>query len=99
MAVVTSPRVRSSTARSASVERRRPAGERVGVVDGDEHPVDVVHEREQPLGLRALVAPEAVEHLSPQLARGLRHPVEVGLHVDTELAGGGQRVAPRRTPA
>ena len=33
----------------------QPPGERVGVVDGHEQPVDLVHQPEQPLGLLALV--------------------------------------------
>ena len=65
------------------------SGERVGIVDGHEHRVDLVHERQQPLGLGALLAPEAVEHLAAQLAGRFRHPVEVRLHVDAELRGGG----------
>ena len=54
--------------------------------------VHLVHQREQPLRLLPLVGAQAIEDLPAQLARGLGHAVEVGLDVDPELGGGGQRV-------
>ena len=84
---VMSPRVRSMTRAQRVGRAPQPTGERIGIVDGDEQPVDVVHDPEQPLGFVVVGLAQGVECLATQLARGFGHPVEVGLHLDAELVG------------
>ena len=74
-------------------------GHRIRVVDGHEHRVHLVHHREQLLGAVGIAGPEQVEHLAPQLARGLGHAVEVRRGVDTELGRSREARALRRTRA
>ena len=68
------------------------AGDRIGVVDGDEQPVHVVHRGEQHLGPLELVGAQAVEDVAAQLARGFGQPVEVRGRLDAEVRRRRERV-------
>lgn len=52
------------------------AGEGVGIVHGDEQPVDVVHDREEVAGLVEPPLAEPVEHVAAQLGAGLGQPAQ-----------------------
>jgi len=66
------------------------AGERVGIIDGDEQAVDVVHRFEQALGFGGMAVTDDVETAAAHFGGGLAEAVEVGGVFDAEGVGVGQ---------
>src|SRR5687768_6149938 len=69
-----------------------PGGEGLGIVDGDEEGIDLVHHREERLGLGHVLPAEAVEYLPTELAGGFGEAVEVGGSLHAEASGVGRRL-------
>ena len=92
MAVVRSPRVRSSTAAEGVGAAAEAAGDTVGIVDGDEQAVDVVHRAHQLLGAGEVAGAEAVEQLAAELARGFGEAVAIRRDFELQVLRRRQRV-------
>lgn len=69
------------------------AGNRVGVVEGDQLVVDFVHHAQQGFGVREFACAQQVQHIASALRGGFGDAVEVRADIDAQFVGFGQRVA------